>query len=426
MRNLLPRFIRPRDSSVFDNITDEQKDAVIAFLKSDGEVTNLDVFNRSIDIFFNVLNSAVAGVMFEYLSDYADNNDFRADLAKVEEEGGFEYMVNKHQETLTALSICFLCSAILAAVASSIYSFFPGEFKISKEIKNKISNFTTKQLREISAQELEESILQNKVIDGLDVATKISLSYSMAGLISVNSGLEGHNATALFSCSLAVLKFALDKIDKEIYRDKTQGFAGYFDSLMSLYNRRNEVDQNGRNRSILRLEHFNLFDEDQKEELLKSVKSIIDSRYDDRMKMQNDMIEFFKIAMSSVSFSFIFRSEFGDRFLDDEYIASAFSVAIASVGFNCGELLGDALWALCNKKNPGRVVPVLDDVLEVSDRIQSDLEAVDGDSDVGDVFDIDVDGDNNTNTSTNTSNISPNYGETVFRFANEGLNSDSR
>jgi hypothetical protein len=361
-----------------NELTQEEKQEVIDDFNGNDAGKKIDARVKMINATFGVLQSAVAGVAFQYYQDFynseSDNGQNTEDLFLRNKD-----FLNRNSEVAIGLSICFAAVVALDLAGRIIVSQVNSNpHIISQDIKRKISSLTPQQLIDgiRNIEEGSETALNIKMPRELPFARLAAKN--IIGLISVySSSLTADQQLLTFAASLTVANFAIDQFEKRVYQNSTlyDVEEGMDNALLNtIFSAvpfmRNDIREAQQINSIIGKRLDSELSSEQKQELSLSIKNEMEKLLA-KQSLKEEVGQFFlNIAQMSAFMAPIITNP-GSKMVEDDHFASALDFAIGSVASNVSKLIGDNVSLLRNNK----VKPVsVEEVNEMEDILKENIE----------------------------------------------------
>lgn len=335
-------------------LTQKEKQEIIDNLNGVDAGKKIDANMKMINITFNILQSAIGGVMFQYYRDYTENNASPNSLEDVEAE-----FSDKNASIMTGLAICIATSMALVLAQGYINSIGPKSHKISENIKGAVGLLTPELLREGIAkiENGDESALQIKVPHSLDSQSKLYASYMMSQAVVSASSISEDQQYLLYAASLSMAKFMIGQFEKKIYKTSSIGKrAGDFvrDTFLNILPTAARDGYNAREQtpipSILGKEVVDSFSAEEMRKISLSIKHEMEKVLEQGCK--KDSADFFTTISKTFSFFIPVHHHPGSKILtgsaiSNDHFASALDFIIGSIGYNVSQLIGENILAKC-------------------------------------------------------------------------------
>jgi len=335
-------------------LTQQEKQEIIDNLNGGDAGKKIDANIKVINITFNILQSAIGGVMFQYYRDYIENNGSPNSLEDVEAA-----LSDRNASIMTGLAICSATSMALGLAQGYINSRRPKSHKISENIKGAVGLLTPGLLREGIAkiENGDESALQIKIPRHLDPQAKLYASYMMSQALVSASSISEDQQYLLYAASLSMAKFMIGQFEKKIYKTSSIGKrAGDFvrDTFLNILPTAARDGYNAREQtpipSILGKDVVDSFSAEEMHEISLSIKHEMEKVLEQGCK--KDSADFFTTIAKTFSFFILVHHHPGSKMLtgsaiSNDHFASALDFTIGSIGYNVSQLIGDNILDKC-------------------------------------------------------------------------------
>jgi len=188
-------------------LNNEEKQQIIEDIPNSESSTEINKRNKKVGIAFNIMQSAIAGVIFQYYQNYVDDgNNLSDDFNSLREDfrGHSSHIVNHHTNMVFGVAICSVTSIALALIHRQILKQNPKSHNISNSIKHQINELNTKELIKGIDDLNNDSpdALNIKIPKGTDPLTKRSISYLLGGAIISLSSISEDQQYLVYAASV--------------------------------------------------------------------------------------------------------------------------------------------------------------------------------------------------------------------------------
>ncbi len=342
--------------------TQEEKREIIDDLNGSDSGKKINSRIKLISYAIDVLKYAVVGASFQYYKDYHEE----------EAIANPKNFVNQNSDIVIGLSICVTIGlALELAKKLAIDQVNSNPHITSQNIKNKISALTPKQLTEAitGIAEGDENALNIKLTKGLPPLVRKSIKCALGIAAIYTPSLTEDQQLLAFTASIAIAGFAMDQLEKKIYRGSRMDSAMQeIDNIMPMVIAafspplREHASQINKAQSILGTKLEAEISETEREELSKSIKLQMEKALE-QQKFTKDVGEFFFNFAKTAAFLTPIILNPGEKLVEDRHFASALNFAIGSISSNLIEFIGkDPLISCDNKVAPVQQEESVDDL----------------------------------------------------------------
>ncbi|MBL6665291.1 MAG: hypothetical protein ISQ34_05565 [Rickettsiales bacterium] len=350
MRSNNPTLLSRMHSYFFSNtpLDTETKRQIINNIAHSEESKNLDNRNKKLDIAFNIVQSAIGGVMLQFCRGYFENNDLQEEIELLQQDfqGHSSHILHKHTSTIYGIGICIAVSTMLNVLHTVIRRQDPQSYQHSSAIKNKIHNLTPKALIKAidDLNNNDENALNILMPQKIDNNTKQIIAYTAGGSLALLSSAPENKQYLIYATSVAITKFALEQIDKHTNRtpNLTSFILSQCDSEEIL---KSEQLKNAQH-SITGEQIATDFDEQEMADLRSQIIKEMQLQLTQKNTIKADIVDFFTHVAQSFSFFSTIHNRPGSAIIPNEFIASAIDFTIGSV---CHNTLGELKKTLTTK-----------------------------------------------------------------------------